>query len=270
MIDQIQEWLLLYPYLGVVLVFLLCGIGLPLPEEITLLAAGYACATLTETTTLPVMMACAAGAILAGDLIPFLAGRVFGTRLLRVRWMRMLVTRRRLSTFDRWFRRRGDMVILVARFVAGLRVVAFFTAGVMKMGWGRFLLLDGLGIAIGVPIFTWLGYHSKDYIDQVIANVQRVERGILWAVIAAGVVILVWLWTYRRRLQLRRRRRRSLAEAYVQPSKPVQAKEAEEAEGDENGEIEADSASEGENPASPEKPPEDPPPRDEPSDPPDA
>ncbi len=46
MFDQIVLWLEQYPHLGVAAVFLLCGMGLPLPEEIVLLAAGYVCAKL--------------------------------------------------------------------------------------------------------------------------------------------------------------------------------------------------------------------------------
>ena len=123
MFDQVALWLEQYPYLGAAILFLLCGMGLPLPEEIVLLAGGYVCAKWPDNATLWVMMLWCGGAILVGDLIPFVLGRTFGTRLLRVRWMRMLVTKRRLAMFDRWFRRRGDMVILIARFIAGLRVV---------------------------------------------------------------------------------------------------------------------------------------------------
>ena len=32
-----------YPYIGVAIVFILCGVGLPLPEEIALITAGYLC-----------------------------------------------------------------------------------------------------------------------------------------------------------------------------------------------------------------------------------
>ena len=118
MFDQIVAAIAEYPYLGVVLVFLLCGIGLPLPEEIGLLAAGYVCAKFPEHATLPWMMFWCAAAILTGDLIPFVLGRVFGVRLLRLRWLRLFVTKQRLAVFDRWFRRRGDLVIVIARFLA--------------------------------------------------------------------------------------------------------------------------------------------------------
>ena len=220
MFDQIVAAIAEYPYPGVALVFLLCGVGLPLPEEIVLLAAGYVCAKFPEHATLPLMMAWCAGAILAGDLLPFVLGRVFGVRLLRLRWLRYLVTKQRLASFDRWFRRRGDLVIFIARFLAGLRVVAFFTAGTMKMPWRRFLLLDGLGIALIVPTLTWLGFHSASFIERMVATVQKVERGMLWGTLAGGLLLGLWLWLWRRRRH--RQRQRRPAEAFVQPQRPVQ------------------------------------------------
>lgn len=220
MFDQIVAAITEYPYWGVALLFVLCGIGLPLPEEIVLLAAGYICARFPDHATLPLMMGWCAGAILAGDLIPFVLGRVFGVRLLRLRWLRLVVTRQRLASFDRWFRRRGDQVILIARFLPGLRVVAFFTAGTMKMAWRRFLLLDGLGIALIVPLLSWLGFHSAGFIERVVAAVHQLERGLLLAVIAGIAVAVLWLWLRRRR-RLRALRLRP-TEAFVQPQRPVQ------------------------------------------------
>jgi membrane protein DedA with SNARE-associated domain len=209
-----------YPYLGVAAVFLLCGLGLPLPEEIVLLVAGFVCAKYPEHAELLPMMGWCASAILVGDMIPFLLGRIFGVRLLRLRWLRYVITKRRLATFDRWFRRRGDMVIVISRFLAGLRMVAFFTAGAMKMRWSRFLLLDGLGIVLLVPLLTWLGYTSAGLIEEMIETVQKVERGLLWGSIAGTLVLAGCLWWWRRRRQLRQRS--EMKEAFVQPQKPIQ------------------------------------------------
>jgi membrane protein DedA with SNARE-associated domain len=210
-----------HPYLGTAIVFVLCGLGLPLPEEIVLLAAGFLCAQKPDEMSLPLMMTSCATAILVGDLLPFLGGRVFGVRLLRLRWMRYFITRQRLASFDRWFRRRGDMVIIIARFLAGLRVVAFFTAGTMKMSWQRFLFLDGLGIVLLVPVLVWLGYHGAPFIKTMIQTVQEVERGILWT--AAGVAVLgsLWWWLRRRRQGLLAQANRP-TESFVQPKVPVQ------------------------------------------------
>jgi len=209
-----------YPYLGVAAVFLLCGIGLPLPEEIVLLVAGFVCAKYPEHAQLLPMMGWCASAILVGDMIPFLLGRIFGVRLLRLRWLRYLITKQRLATFDRWFRRRGDMVIVISRFLAGLRMVAFFTAGAMKMRWSRFLFLDALGIVLMVPLLTWLGYTSAGLIEETIEIVQKVERGILWGSLAGVLVLAGCLWWWRRRRQ--QQEHSEMKETFVQPRKPIQ------------------------------------------------
>lgn len=219
MFDSLVQTIADYPYLGVALVFFICGIGFPLPEELVLIAGGYVCATFPEKASLHWMMLWCAGAIMTFDLVPFVLGRVFGARILRIRWMRLVVTRKRLADFDRWFRRRGDLVIFFARFLAGIRVIAFFTAGVMKMRWRRFLLLDGLGIVIIVPLMVWIGHRGASVIDSVIAKVRQVERGLLMSSLGVGLLLgLWWLW--------RRHKRRSAApiptETFVEPRLPVQ------------------------------------------------
>ena len=218
MFDQIVAAIIANPYLAVAVLFVLCGLGFPLPEEIVLLAAGYICAN--HHAELPWMMLWCAGAILVGDLLPYVLGRVFGVRLLRLRWLRYIVTKQRLASFDRWFRRRGDWVILIARFIPGLRVVAFFTGGTMKMSWRRFLCLDGLGIVLIVPLLTWVGYRSASFIERAIATVQQVERGILWGAIGGGLLAGLWLWLWQRRRRLARQQRPP--ETFIQPQRPVQ------------------------------------------------
>jgi membrane protein DedA with SNARE-associated domain len=218
--DQLVDTIIANPYLAVAVLFVLCGLGFPLPEEIVLLAAGYVCHEFPERVELPLMMLWCGGAILVGDGIPYVLGRVFGVRLLRVRWLRLVVTKQRLANFDRWFRRRGDWVILIARFIPGLRVVAFFTAGTMKMSWQRFVCLDGLGILLIVPLLTWLGFHSAEFIGSMITTVQKVERGILWTALGGGVVLALWFWWWRRRRQRPKPPRPT--ETFVQPTVPVQ------------------------------------------------
>ena len=213
MFDWLVETFTSYPYLGVAVVFLICGLGFPLPEELVLIAAGYVC--FKNLAELPPMMAASAAAILAGDVLPFFLGRTFGARLLRLRPLRVFINKRRLAKFDRWFRRRGDLVIFFARFITGLRLVAYFTAGTMRMPYRRFIMLDLIGIAVVVPLLIWLGYSGGNVIDDAIAGVQRVERGILIAVGAGALLVGLWYW-----LRQRRQRQRSPApsETFVGPS----------------------------------------------------
>ncbi|GDY01445.1 membrane protein [Planctomycetota bacterium] len=216
MFDDLVAWIANYPYPAVALVFVVCGLGLPIPEELILIAAGYVCATYPLKATLPLMIVWSGSAILLGDLLPFVLGRVFGTRLLRLRWMRLLITKRRLARFDSFFRQRGDLVIFIARFLAGIRVVAFFTAGTMKMPIRRFLAFDCLGIVLIVPLLSWIGYHFHEVIDGAIERVQSVERGLLWTVLATLLLGGIWLWR-------RRPGRKSSTpdETFLEPQMPV-------------------------------------------------
>jgi membrane protein DedA with SNARE-associated domain len=180
-------------YLTVAAIFVLCGIGLPLPEEILLVSAGYLCHQ--GHATYAAMTIVCASAILLGDVIPFSLGRYFGPRLLRLSWVRLV---------DHWFRRRGDWVILIARFVPGLRVVAFFTGGTMRMRWTRFLLLDTLGIVLVAPAFVFVGWHFGNHIDDALHRIQKIEQSILILTCAGGGLLAMWYWTRRRARRLRR------------------------------------------------------------------
>ena len=213
----LEQILLEHPYLGVAIVFFACGLGLPLPEELVLVTAGYVC--FRGHADLEAMTAACAAAILLGDIVPFALGRWLGLPLLRLKPVRLIITPRRLARFNRWFRRRGILVIFISRFVAGIRVVAFFTAGTLKMSWTKFLLIDLLGIALIVPLLVFAGYHFGGTIDQIIVEVQALERGILYTALGAATLIGIWYW-----LRWRRRQRLLIGtqtETYVEPSQPV-------------------------------------------------
>ena len=64
---------------GPFVVLLLCGLGLPIPEDIVLIAAG-ALGVLDERAWIHVSAIMYAG-VMGGDSITFFAGRYFGTRL---------------------------------------------------------------------------------------------------------------------------------------------------------------------------------------------
>jgi membrane protein DedA with SNARE-associated domain len=220
--------------------------GLPLPEEIILVSAGYTCYVGRAE---PLLLASTCGtAILIGDAIPFVLGRIIGPKILRVRLVRGWMSKRRLALFDEWFQRHGRLTIFVARFLTGIRVPAFFTAGSMRMSVGLFLLMDGLGVALSVPLFAGLGFAFGDKIETVLAWVRRLETGLLALVItgtAAAVGVLLW---YRHR-RGRRLLGTDVAEAFVGPPLPPAPPAAEAKEGREPRQENAPEPGEGTPPA---------------------
>ena len=214
MLEALLRSLEEYPYPGFVVVLILCGLGLPIPEEVVLTAAG--CLAFNGNANVWWAGASCGLGILIGDLVPFSLGRTFGPRILRIRTVRAFVSRRGLGNFDKWFRRQGYKALFIARFLPGMRTAAFFTAGALKLGVFRFLSIDGLGILVVTPTFVWLGHHFGPEIKSVFEHIRRAEAWLLWTVVGSAALLFA-LWKYRQR-RLRILRDRELTESFVEPT----------------------------------------------------
>ncbi|MBL8897383.1 MAG: DedA family protein [Planctomycetes bacterium] len=185
-----------YTYLAVALALFLMGLGLPVPEELALVLAGYL--AWADLAQLWLMMATCAAAITLGDLLPYLAGRLFGERFLRSRPARRWLNPRRMRRFNQLFLRYGAKVVFFARFFPGVRSVAYVVAGSLGMPLARFLFLDGLGILVTVPTFVGIGYAFGRNIDDALQQIRQVEHGLFWAIGCGLLVAALWIWWKRR------------------------------------------------------------------------
>lgn len=187
-------------------VLLLCGMGLPLPEEAVLLVSGYL-VHLGRMSFAGAIGVCAAG-ILAGDGIVFTAGRLWGEQVLRFRFVRRLVHPRRQQRFRRLFLRYGDGAIFLARFFTGLRVPAYFMAASLGMRPLKWLALDAAGVAVSVPLSIWIVRQFGEEIDRAREGLSTFH---FWAGLAVGVVLTFWIT----RLLIRRRRRAAAQDEWM-------------------------------------------------------
>jgi len=98
-------------------------------EDLTCIAAGLMVAS-GKIDYLPAAAACFAG-IFVGDMLLFLAGRLLGRTAVRRAPLRWLITPAALERSSRWFARRGPQVILLSRFLPGMRLPTYLAAGVI-------------------------------------------------------------------------------------------------------------------------------------------
>jgi membrane protein DedA with SNARE-associated domain len=112
----------------------------PLPEEATLLAAGYA-ARVGEVT-LPGAIAAGLLAVVLGDALSYLFGRTLLARLLRTRLGQRFLPERWRVWGERFVEGHAVRAILVARFLVGLRGFVYFALGASKYSFARFLAVD--------------------------------------------------------------------------------------------------------------------------------
>jgi len=184
-----------FHYLGPLVVLLLCGVGLPIPEEAVLLP----CGALVQEGVVQfwTISAVCSGAILLGDSAPYWAGRVWGMRALQNRFVRKVLHPERFAKFEARFERHRTWATFVLRFLPGLRIPGYFVVGTLRMSYPRFLLLDGLGVLISVPTSIWFGGLLGVEIKRLLGGQGRAEVliGLLAAAIALAIAVK---WAARR------------------------------------------------------------------------
>lgn len=178
-----------FGYLAPFLVLLLCGLGLPLPEEVSLIGAGVLVHR-GEVRFLPITLVCAI-AILLGDSIPFWLGRRYGLAALRVHWVARMVHPERFARLQRRFEEHGNWATFVCRFFAGVRIPGYFVAGMMGMSYPRFVLLDALGVLISVPISIFLGQLFADQMDTLHAKLKDFHLLVAFLAISLALIMLL-------------------------------------------------------------------------------
>ena len=188
----------------------LCGVGLPIPEEPILLMAGAVAVELasggkatwegSHVQLIRVTAVCAIG-ILAGDILTFHLGRRVGKRILKVGFVRAIATRPRRVRAERFFHRYGPWAIFIARFFAGVRLVMYFSAGMSyRVSYLRFLVMDCLGVLVSVPISIYIGFVVYREVSDWAAAKHKLHlfEGVLIAAALVGLVVW-WVLVRKRR-----------------------------------------------------------------------
>jgi membrane protein DedA with SNARE-associated domain len=177
-----------YGYLAVVGLVLLEDFGVPVPGETTLiLAAVYAGAGRLNVVLVGVLAFLAA---VAGDNIGFAIGHFGGRRLVERYGRYVLLTPERLDRATGFFQRHGGKVVVVARFIEGLRQANGIIAGITGMHWARFIAFNALGAALWVAVWTSVGYLSGSHINTIYHTATRYST---YLAIAAGALILTYI-----------------------------------------------------------------------------
>ncbi len=154
---MLQNLVATHGYWLVALIVGLESMGIPLPgETILVLAAIYAAADPTLNIWL-VIGAAALGSIL-GDNLGYWIGKRYAYALL-VRYGRHIgMSAPRIKLGQYLFREHGGLVVFLGRFVALLRILAAFLAGVNRMQWRNFLAANAAGAILWAVTFGMGGY----------------------------------------------------------------------------------------------------------------
>ena len=167
------------------------SIGLPLPGETILVSAAIFAGTTQELSIVSVIVSAVLGAVL-GSPIGFWIGARYGYPLLLRYGSYIGLTETRIKIAQYLFRRRGIVVVLLARFVAVLRSVIGFIAGANRMPFANFMMANGAG-AVAWALVYGLGAY---YLGK---GVEELARPFAIALAVVGAIVVVSLVLYWRR-----------------------------------------------------------------------
>ncbi len=187
----LQELLQRFTYLGILAALLLGSLGVPIPEEMPIVAAGILSheGLAWWWLALPV---CVLG-VLSGDMVLYWVGRRWGERVLGWRVVRRVLTPPRAKWLKAAYREHAMKTVAMARHVTGLRAAAFLTAGIARVPFWKFILADAAAAAVTVPLAFGLAYFFTHQINAILADVHRVER---WLALAGLVAVAGALVVY--------------------------------------------------------------------------
>ncbi|WP_229076112.1 DedA family protein [Actinoplanes sp. DH11] len=209
-LDSVAPILDRWGYLAIGGVIGVESFGVPAPGQTIMVAASiYAGAGRMNIWIVAIISFVAA---VVGDNIGYWIGLRGGRKAVH-RWGKYIfVTPERLERAEKFFARRGNRIIVVARFIDGLRQLNGVIAGITKMPWRTFLLYNAIGAAIWVGWWCTVAHLLGTHIVEIMAHAHKYTWVAVVVVALAVGAYAFWHFRY-----LRRRRAKHAAPAVEEP-----------------------------------------------------
>jgi membrane protein DedA with SNARE-associated domain len=195
-----------YGYWAIALLLLLENIGIPVvPGEFSLIAGAIFAGSGRAGLNIVLVAIVAAIASFAGSEIGYLIGRFAGRELVLRYGKYVLIKPHHLDRAEGIVSRYGGIVVIIARYIVGLREANGIIAGVTKMRWTTFTIFNAIGACAWVATWVSIGGLAGDHINTIYTDVNRYS---LYVLVVLAVLVIGYVG-YR---LLKRRRRPAPAE----------------------------------------------------------
>jgi membrane protein DedA with SNARE-associated domain len=178
--DLITAW----GYYGIFACVFVGNLGIPVPEETVMLAAGFLAGR--DLLDIRYVYGVVFLSAVIGDCTGFLIGRTLGQAVMQRLANRFNFLHGRYERLQLFFHEHGSKAVFMARFIAGVRFMAGPMAGAFKMPFHKFLGWNVLGAMVWCSVIVTVGYLLGDELYQLVARTHQATR---W--IAAGAALLL-------------------------------------------------------------------------------
>lgn len=195
LIDALLRWMEGLPaavvYLVIGLFAWLENVFPPVPADVIALFGGFLAGQGVANAWLAFLVVWLSN--VAGALLVYWVGRRYGERFFSTRVGRLILQPQQIEKLDAFYRRRGDVVIFVSRFLPMFRAVVPAFAGMSGIGWVRAALPIVAASGLWYGLVVYLGATAGENFDVIRAKVEAAGR---WVYVVALLLLaaVAWLW----------------------------------------------------------------------------
>lgn len=187
-------------YTGLIGMMLLSAVGLPLPEEVTLVSVGILVFMGGNPHLFPppfdgapvvnvhTAAAVAFFAVFMSDFLIYMVGRKFGRKILRRPTVQKLISESMMQRVEEWTQKYGSYACGIFRFTPGIRFPGHLACGIMKFPIWKFMLIDGVAAMISVPTQIYLLAH---YGEDILTKLRQFKLIVLAVLVVIGIYFLI-------------------------------------------------------------------------------
>jgi membrane protein DedA with SNARE-associated domain len=167
----------------------------PYPGDMVTFVGGYLAGT--SHLTFPLVFLSACSGCLAGAMLLYLLGKG-KVRKVFLKKGKVIFDRAHLEKVERWFRRYGEKVLVISRFLTGVRSVVALAAGVGNVSLRKMTIYTSISIVLWNGIILFSASKVQQNWREILQMIQIYNKVVLAIVV---VVAIIWLvktfWTKR-------------------------------------------------------------------------
>ncbi len=169
---------------------ILAGLNLPVSEDLVFIIAASIAATIAPEKTMLIFIGCFAGAY-TSDIIAYSIGRFAGRQVMETKVIRRFVSEKKLFKVEEYFHNYGQKTLFFGRFIPfGVRNVLFISAGIARMRFYRFLIIDFLALILTSTILFSLGYFFGENYRIIEPYLDRYKYVVFTIFIIAVILVI--------------------------------------------------------------------------------
>lgn len=172
---------------------ILAGFNLPISEDLVVLSSAVIAATVVPENTYKLFAFVFMGCYLS-DWIAYWIGRSLTPWLRKRKWLAKIVDNKRILKINEFYDKYGVSTLLFGRFIPfGIRNFLFMSAGMVRMNFLKFILVDGVACLLSNTICFTLAYSFAENYQKVLFYMKKANL----VLFGSFIIFIVGIICYR-------------------------------------------------------------------------